>query len=219
MSETDESPLPELYGGLLCLDFANSADARGTAEIEENLFGYADLLRWSELAGLTGARDTDRLRRLAAGDPAAAAAAYRTAIELREAIFRVFAGIARGTEPASADLAVIQRAYASAMSTARLTPTGAGYDWHWDDLGLDRPWWPVARSAIDLLTTGPLDRVKVCASEVGCAGLFLDTSKNRSRRWCSMQACGVEVKVQRQTQRRRAARTGSGASPAAGDRS
>jgi predicted RNA-binding Zn ribbon-like protein len=66
----------------------------------------------------------------------------------------------------------------------------------------------VARSAIDLLTAGPLDRVKVCASEVGCVGLFLDTSKNRSRRWCSMQTCGVELKVQRQNARRRAARTG-----------
>ena len=213
MSETGESPLPELYGGVLCLDFANSADARGLPEIEENLFGYADLLRWTQLAGLTDARDTDRLRRLAAAGPAAAAAAYDTAIELRESIFRIFAGKARGTEPASGDLVVIQRAYASAMSAARLTPTGPGFDWQWDDLELDRPWWPVARSAIDLLTAGPLDRVKVCASDEGCAGLFLDTSKNRSRRWCSMQACGVEVKVQRQNQRRRAARTGAPPKP------
>ena len=122
---------------------------------------------------------------------------------------RVFAAPARGTEPASSDLAIIQAAYASAMAAARLVRTGPGFGWQWDRHELDRPWWPVVRSAIDLLTTGPLDRVKVCASEVGCAGLFLDTSKNRSRRWCSMQACGVDVKIQRQNQRRRAARTGT----------
>jgi predicted RNA-binding Zn ribbon-like protein len=207
MSEIGQSRLPELYGGVLCLDFANTADSRGHAEIEENLFGYADLLRWSWHAGLADAGDIDRLRLRAAADPAAAAAALEVAIELRESIFRVFAGAARGTEAASGDLAVLQRAYASAMSTARLTPTGTGFGWQWDDLELDRPWWPVARSAIDLLTAGPLDRVKVCASTVGCAGLFLDTSKNRSRRWCSMQACGVELKVQRQNARRRSART------------
>ena len=205
MSEIVESPVPELYGGLLCLDFANSADARGTPEIEENLFGYGDLLRWARFAGLIDAGDADRLQRRAAADPAAATAVYDATIELREAIFRVFAGAARGTAAASDDLAVIQRAYASAMSAARLTPTGTGFDWQWDDLEPDRPWWPVARSAVDLLTAGPLDRVKVCASQEGCAGLFLDTSKNRSRRWCDMRDCGNRAKVRRHRQRSRGA--------------
>jgi len=55
------------------------------------------------------------------------------------------------------------------------------------------------------LTTGPLDRVKACAAEAGCVGLFLDVSKNRSRRWCS-DGCGVEAKIRRQSVRRQRAR-------------
>jgi predicted RNA-binding Zn ribbon-like protein len=210
ISETPGAALPELYAGALCLDFANTVDARALPQVEEHLFSYADLLGWARYAGLTDARTTARLDRLAADDPAAAAAVFDTAIELREAVFRTFAALAGGSSPAQRDLDVVQHGYAAAMAAARLSPqqpTGFGWEWDHDDLG--RAWWPVAHSAVELLTTAPLDRVKVCASDEGCAGLFLDTSKNRSRRWCSMRACGVEVKVQRQTARRRAARTGT----------
>jgi len=56
-------------------------------------------------------------------------------------------------------------------------------------------------AAVDLLRTGPLDRLKVCAA---CPWLFLDTSRNRSRRWCSMSDCGARLKMRRY--RARAAR-------------
>jgi predicted RNA-binding Zn ribbon-like protein len=58
---------------------------------------------------------------------------------------------------------------------------------------------------VQLLTAGPLERVKVCAAEAGCIGLFMDISKNRSRRWCN-DGCSIEAKIQRQAQRRRTAR-------------
>jgi predicted RNA-binding Zn ribbon-like protein len=106
--------------------------------------------------------------------------------------------------PAEADLALLQQAYAAAMAHAVLVPGGARWTWRLTGDDLDRAWWPAARSAVDLLTSGPVERVKVCASRDGCSGLFLDTSKNRSRRWCSMETCGAEAKVTRLTARRRA---------------
>jgi predicted RNA-binding Zn ribbon-like protein len=195
MSETS---FPELFGGVACLDFANTLDGRATAQPEEYLRSYADLAAWAGYAGLV---DPAAARRLTGTD-----ATLRTAVELREAIFQVFTAVGRG-RPVPADaLTVLQSRYAEAMSAARLAPAATGFDWQFDGDAPDRVWWPVAVSAVRLLTTGPLDRVKVCAAEAGCIGLFLDTSKNRSRRWCTMEGCGVEAKVQRQATRRRTAR-------------
>jgi predicted RNA-binding Zn ribbon-like protein len=63
--------------------------------------------------------------------------------------------------------------------------------------------WPVAYAATELLTSGPLGRVKNCA---GCNWLFVDESKNRSRRWCSMEECGTHAKMRRYVARRAAKR-------------
>ncbi|HYN94046.1 MAG TPA: ABATE domain-containing protein [Pilimelia sp.] len=201
-------PLPPLYGGVLCLDFANTVDSRAALPLEEHLHGYPDLLRWARFASVLDDASADRLARAADARPAAAQASHARAVELREAIFRVFAALAAGAAAAPADLAIVNRAYADAIGHADLVPAGAAFDWAWAGDDLDLAWWPVARSVVDLLTGGTTERVKVCASEEGCAGLFFDTTKNHSRRWCTMGACGVEVKVKRQTARRRAARTG-----------
>ncbi|MGH2615819.1 MAG: CGNR zinc finger domain-containing protein, partial [Thermomicrobiales bacterium] len=68
----------------------------------------------------------------------------------------------------------------------------------------DRILWPVARSAVDLLMHGETSRMKECAEAAGgCSWLFYDTSKNASRRWCSMEGCGSSVKMQRYHARRR----------------
>jgi predicted RNA-binding Zn ribbon-like protein len=125
---------------------------------------------------------------------------------LREAIFEVFAAAGRKQPASAAALAVVQTHYAEAMAGARLAPGEDGYDWRFAGGDPARVWWPVAVSAVRLLTDGPLDRVKVCAAEAGCIGLFLDTSKNRSRRWCTMDGCGIDAKVQRQASRRAARR-------------
>jgi predicted RNA-binding Zn ribbon-like protein len=60
-------------------------------------------------------------------------------------------------------------------------------------------------AAVELLTTGPLDRIKACA---GCRFVFVDESKNRSRRWCSMEDCGTTAKMRRYVARRSANRSG-----------
>ncbi len=84
-------------------------------------------------------------------------------------------------------------------------PAGGGFAWEWDAGGdvLARPLWALARSAADLLTSPRLSRVRECPGEDGCGWLFLDTSKNGSRRWCSMQGCGSRAKARRYAGRRR----------------
>jgi predicted RNA-binding Zn ribbon-like protein len=192
---------PDLFGGVACLDFANTLDGRATEHPEELLQTYADLTAWSAHAGLIDPPAANRLNRRG-GD-----ADLRTALDLREAVFGVFAAVGRGDAVPAPALGQVQGHYAESMAHARLTPDEDGYGWQFTGDDPARAWWPVAISAVRLLTDGPLDRVKVCAAEAGCIGLFLDTTKNRSRRWCTMDGCGVEAKIQRQASRRRAARS------------
>ena len=52
---------------------------------------------------------------------------------------------------------------------------------------------PVVLDALDLVRETP-GRVRECAGE-RCPVLYLDTSRNRSRRWCSMEICGARAKA------------------------
>jgi predicted RNA-binding Zn ribbon-like protein len=58
---------------------------------------------------------------------------------------------------------------------------------------------PEADAADLLASPDDLARVRVCAgSEAGgCGWLFLDRTKARTRRWCSMQDCGNRAKARR----------------------
>ncbi|WP_328871404.1 CGNR zinc finger domain-containing protein [Streptomyces sp. NBC_00287] len=57
------------------------------------------------------------------------------------------------------------------------------------------PAWLAARNYLTLLTTAP-DRIRACAHD-DCVLHFFDTSRNGTRRWCSMAACGNRAKASR----------------------
>ncbi len=198
--------LTSRWGGWLCLDFANIVEARATPAPQEHLHTYEELLWWATDTGILGQDRAAQLRRLATARPRAAAEQLAAAIELREAIFQSFHSVATGASPPPAALATIDDRFADAIRHARLDWTRARPGWVWDEAHLDQPAWAIAASAIELATHGPLHRVKTCAAQEGCAGLFVDTTKNNSRRWCTMEGCGNEVKFRRQTARRRDAR-------------
>ncbi|CAA9573212.1 MAG: hypothetical protein AVDCRST_MAG88-2547, partial [uncultured Thermomicrobiales bacterium] len=130
--------------------------------------------------------------------PVATGVVLAHALVLREAIFRVFAAIAHDRPPATDDLDALSGAWADALPHARLRDTAAGFDWRWSgEAALERPLWPVVQSAVTLLTTQDLTRVKVCASTDSCGWLFLDTSRNRSRQWCDVAYCGNRARARR----------------------
>lgn len=194
-------------GGALCLDFVNTVTPRTGPVDVEWLNTYPDLVTWARDGGLFDDATADALLRSAAARSPAARVALKAALDLREGLFRLFTAIVDDTAPADADLEVLRRASAAATRHGRLVPHAGGFGWTWDAADhLDRPWWPVAASAVELLTHGPLDRIKQCPADEGCSWLFLDATKNRSRRWCSMDDCGGHNKARRQTDQRRAAR-------------
>jgi len=184
-------------GGDLALDFVNTLGGlREGPWDDEWLHDYADLANWARSAGVLDAAPALPAR------ARAAAAAFRRAIALREHVYGVMAALAAGDAPPPDDLAALEAAHRDAITHARLAPRGAGHDWLLDD-DLDRPARAVALAAVDLLRSERLARLKQCRN---CRWLFLDASKNSSRRWCSMAHCGTGAKVAATRARRRAAR-------------
>lgn len=211
----------EPYGGVLCLDFANTLEPRGGPppldlppdfNFRDELLSYVDLVAWAVHKDTLDAPTVESLIGDTDYDSQGAQDVLERAHALRDAIYRAFWQISEGDPPAGEDLAVIMREYADATAHAGLvvTETTTEWDWSGNDSSLARPLWPVARSAVDLLTTGDRQRIKVCPGPgrppLACAWLFYDISKNGSRRWCNMADCGAATKARRQTARRRASR-------------
>lgn len=187
----------ELIGGRLCLDFANTVSTRLEGG-REYLTNYVELVTWSRRAGVLTGDEAGALLHRATGSAELAAAALERAIDMRETIYRIFSTVAAGQEPEGGDLAALNAALREALSHVEVVPARDRFEWGWmpDGEDLDRMLWPIARSAADTLTSEDLGRVRQCARQ-GCDWLFVDTSKNRSRRWCSMAMCGSRVKSRR----------------------
>ncbi|MGH7468419.1 MAG: CGNR zinc finger domain-containing protein [Longimicrobiales bacterium] len=188
----------DFIGGAVCLDFVNTASARQAGPFRERLHGYRDLVTWGERVGLVSSEHGVALRAEAAGRPAEAEAALERGRALREAVYRVFSAQSQGQPPAGTDLDTLTREYAEAASHRRLTCDSERVELEWEQESgyLDQVLWPVAQSAIELLVSDERARVKECATD-NCNWLFLDASKNRSRRWCEMRECGNRAKARR----------------------
>lgn len=199
MATSRVSYLPSFIGGMTCLDFVNTVDPRHDHQRDDYLRGYPQLLLWAAEAGLLTSEECSGLTAQSRQEPGLADSVHRRAVELREALYRLFTA-----EPAvPEDLARLTDEAHRACAMAKLAPTATGWAWQWDTSAeLDRVLWPVARSAAELLTSGQLDRVRECEGDNGCGWLFLDTSKNGHRRWCDMRVCGNRAKARRHRQRR-----------------
>ncbi|WP_165423678.1 CGNR zinc finger domain-containing protein [Ktedonosporobacter rubrisoli] len=193
------APMFDISANYLCLDFANTLENRAEAVPQELLHGYSDLVAWSVQAQILSKDVGERLKQEADQQPGRAKAILVHAIALREVIYRVFKSIALEKQPNSQDLQTLNVYLATALSRACIVPAGEHYAWSWDvqpETELEQVLWPIVRSAADLLTSDRLSLTRLCAAE-DCGWLFLDTSKNRSRRWCNMQSCGNRAKVRR----------------------
>ena len=198
-----------LPAGKLCLEFANTADWHASNNPVETIPSYAALIEWAERKHICSQTVADALRTQATKQPQLAHQVYIWAIELREALYAIFAAIAAQNTPATSDLALLNEALPRAFTLPEIAPEaggerdGFGIHWRGDDNGLDGILWPILRSAARLLTAGEHSRIGQCADDRGCGYLFFDTSRNRSRRWCDMKYCGNRAKSQRHYARHR----------------
>jgi len=193
--------------GALCLDFANTVDWHASDHPHDLLRDYADLLSWAEAAAIVSPDHAGHLRNMAQKQQQSAQDSLSYAKKLREAIYRLFVAVSEQQAILTEDLALLNESLSESLSHLQVVPTSGGFDWGWSEssLGFDQILWPVARSAGELLISPELDRVRQCADDRGCGYLFVDTSRNRSRRWCSMESCGNRAKAHRHYQRRQKA--------------
>jgi predicted RNA-binding Zn ribbon-like protein len=198
-----------LEGGHLALDFVNTVGGlrdQPPSPDDELLDSYEDIVVWCVRLGVISEADGRALVRAAARDEKAARRTLRRARELRELVYAIFRPIADGAEPPAELLDKLRDADRDALATARLAPAGAAAPhaamrWTWPPpRDLTDPLRPLTHAAVELLTDGPLEHLKICGN---CRWLFLDQSRNHSRRWCSMNECGTQMKQRRFVERRR----------------
>jgi predicted RNA-binding Zn ribbon-like protein len=183
---------------MLSLDFTNTVDDRLSDQPTDSLTSYERFLDWAVQKNITERATADKLAE-AETDPEQALKRVR---ELRELLYRLLSAAAGKKRVAEEDLDSFNGYLAEAMSNIRITQKDGGFDWYCCPgcSGSESVLYPIVKSAADLLVSAQLDRIRVCADPL-CGWLFLDSSRNRSRRWCSMESCGNRAKARRFYQR------------------
>ena len=184
----------ELVGGTLSLDFANTINSRHKPE-HDYLLTYSDLVYWAGKVEILSSGQVRNLKQRATQDMRKADKALEKSRTARELIYRIFSAIARQSKPEEEDLNTIIRLYQETIANGHFVRTENHYKIDWKtEATFDALLWPIISSAQKLLVSLELNQVKEC---LNCGWLFLDTSKNQSRRWCSMNTCGTRDKMRR----------------------
>lgn len=187
-----------IVGGNLALDFANSVDDPFGPQRFDHVADYRSLAAWSLRIGTVSDRSAAALRQIAEDHPRQARATVRRAKELRAGINETFGAIVNDRSPV-AGWQRLRPFVTSAMRHAEVTSAAPHLSLAWDFSELESPLWPIAEAAYRLLVGPETHRLKRCA---GCPWLFLDRSKNHSRRWCTMEICGTDEKIRRYVTKR-----------------
>lgn len=182
-----------LVGGNLALDFINtrSGPPTGVTIDDDILTAYSALAEWAHMAGLDLHVSEE-----------GAAAVFDEYVRARQTLDEIFRAVATREAPGARDLRRLRSYEAEAIAHAQLIREANGhYTWTWQGDDCPRQLLHlVVHAAIQLLSAAAPERVKQCD---GCRFLFYDESKNRGRRWCSMQDCGTEQKMRKYIEARR----------------
>jgi predicted RNA-binding Zn ribbon-like protein len=186
----------QLVGGHVALDFANTLDYRFAPDrTVDFLATYDDLLEFALQSRMVR---PSQARKLAQSPKAVARRALKDAIELREVLDPLFRSVVLKERPSEKSLQTFNRFLAETRDHECLG---------WKDFEFIRrygdpsehphsPIWLLVDAALELLTSPNRVNMREC-QEPSCRWLFLDQSKNHSRRWCDMQLCGNRTKIRR----------------------
>jgi predicted RNA-binding Zn ribbon-like protein len=192
-------------GGRLCLDFVNT-DLVVQGEPRDLLYDFARWMAWHSAAGGPETKEARELGREWRDKPERMDALAR-AVAFRSELRKMAGCIASHKLVPESAVGAINELLHRGPAYGQLIPAGTGFirQMRRDvrepvDLLV-----PVAEDAADLLCEGDRGRVRKCGSPA-CVLFFYDTSKSRSRRWCSMDLCGNRAKVAAHYRRQRARR-------------
>jgi predicted RNA-binding Zn ribbon-like protein len=186
----------KLFAGHPALELVNTLDMRFSTEALELLPSYGDLLRLVTQLRLLTPEQSRRLERTV-GEKDAQRVLSST-VELREALASLLYGRIDGRRPRTAAVETLEKHFHAAALHRRLLPAGGQLTWTWSgvDQQAEIPLWKLSQTASDLLVSSDAEQIKDCGDPT-CRWLFLDTSKNHTRRWCDMKICGNRMKARR----------------------
>jgi predicted RNA-binding Zn ribbon-like protein len=188
----------ELIAGHAALDLVNTLDWRFRESGAEDLLkSYDDLLRFTQESGMLKPAQIRQHR------PAAGARVIERCRELREAMAEILYARLDGRNPSAASLRTLERSIQAARFQQQLGWKEGRLEWHWRENGAELPLWALALSTSDLMMSENVQSVRACDNRE-CRWLFLDTSKNHTRRWCDMKICGNRMKARRFKAQRKA---------------
>lgn len=183
-----ENPLAALSfdGGWLCLDFVNTVSPRQPAGGTEYLRTWEDFVYWVERAGVLPEAEFGAWRQLPAG-------VMEEVWALREGLYAIFRYVATHQTIDVAHLELLNGFLHETYGHTALRHAPGGIRREVEpEPHPDKPLWRIVLSAEALVLGDRLARVKACGN---CGWLFLDTSKNGTRRWCNMLSCGSQAKA------------------------
>jgi predicted RNA-binding Zn ribbon-like protein len=195
----------EFLGDALCLDFLNTLHHAEAEDPSEELSSDADLAAWAAQAGILSASEAGRLQARALRNYAQRkllgkkrASLRDDARALREALRQMFQQAAREGKVAPRDVATLNVLLERFPAAGRIERSNGDWTMSWESQagGAEKLFYAIVKSAAELVATGRWRAVRECASGT-CTWMFLDTSKNHSRRWCQMARCGNRDKVHR----------------------
>jgi len=197
MNVSSSVPKPfQLFAGHPALELVNTLDLRFSANPRELLPSYADLLRFAAQLRLLPAEQARKLGRTVRAHDGQRVLA--SVVELREALATVLYAWVDDGKPPNGQVEILERHFHAAALHRSLGSGDERLVWSWSGLEqqAELPLWKLAQSASDLLVSDDARRVKDCGDPT-CRWLFLDLSKNHTRRWCDMKTCGNRMKARR----------------------
>ena len=199
MTRKQPAQMPfQLVAGDAALDLVNTLDNRfRETGAEELLASYDDLLRFTSQSGLLSERQAKKLKRLQASEAARAQVLHQVK-ELRETMAAIAYAQLKGKELPARALVTLEKYFKQADAHRHLAADQRQVAWNWRDLDrqIAAPLWLLAQTTADFLLSGRPSQLRCCASDT-CRWLFVDTSKNHTRRWCDMKVCGNRMKARR----------------------
>lgn len=199
MTRKQPAQMPfQLVAGDAALNLVNTLDNRFRQNgAEELLASYDALLRFTSQSGLLSERQAKKLKRLPASETARAEVLNQVK-ELRETMAAIAYAQLEGKDLPARALVTLEKYFKQADSRRHLAADQLQVAWNWRDLDrqIAAPLWLLAQTAADFLLSGRPSQLRCCASDT-CRWLFVDTSKNHTRRWCDMKVCGNRMKARR----------------------
>ena len=183
-----------LEGGRSCLDFVNTVHDRKSEPVLDYLFNVLDLILWGEKVGIVSKESAEAIESAGLAEEQKARKFFKEAVALRELLYRIFYKVSRQERVGGADLNEFNDFLQKLFARLEIQAAKEGLQTGWNLPKSDFRWItaPIVMDAYELLLSDKLVRVKECPN---CGWLFQDSTKNGKRKWCSMQACGSNVKA------------------------